>query len=133
VGMRLYCRWRDQTGTIIRWQDEQERFYIRFDDEQGEWATLGKIEVPNQALSGDARQQRFPVDPHDKATRQRARRESGGNEGNGSSVMDSLRDYRRPIVVFFLLWPVYVGGFLIVAFLLVGIVALLIQLVRSFL
>jgi hypothetical protein len=41
VGSRVYCRWRDQTGTIIRWQDEEERFYIRFDDGEGEWATLG--------------------------------------------------------------------------------------------
>jgi len=133
VGTHLYCRWRDQTGTIIRWQDEQERFYIRFDDGQGEWATLGKIEVPNQALSGDVRQQRFHVDPQDEATWQREGHESAGSEENESSVLDSLRDYRKPIVVFVLLWPLYVGGALIVAFLLVAIVALLVQLARSFL
>jgi hypothetical protein len=132
VGTRLYCRWRDQTGTIIRWQDEQERFYIRFDDGQGEWATLGKIEVPNQALSGDVRPQRFHADPHDEAAWQREGRESSGSEGNGSSVMDSLRDYRKPILMLFL-WPVYIGGALLVAFLFVAIVSLLIQLVRSFL
>ena len=132
VGTRLYCRWRDQTGTIIRWQDEQERFYIRFDDGQGEWATLGKIEVPNEALPGDARQQRFPVDPHDEATWQREGRESGDNEENAPSVMDSLRDYRKPILMLFL-WPLYGGGVLLAALLLVAIVSLLVQLVRSFL
>jgi hypothetical protein len=41
VGSRVYCRWRDQTGTIIGWQDEEERFYIRYDNGEGEWATLG--------------------------------------------------------------------------------------------
>jgi hypothetical protein len=46
--------------------------------------------------------------------------------------MDSLRDYRRPILMLFL-WPLYGGGVLLVAFLFVAIVGLLIQLVRSFL
>src|SRR5262245_15083687 len=44
VGCRVYCRWRDQAGTIIRWQDEEERFYIRYDNGEGEWATLGMFE-----------------------------------------------------------------------------------------
>jgi hypothetical protein len=44
VGSRIYCRWRDQTGTITRWQDEEERFYIRYDNGEGEWATLGMFE-----------------------------------------------------------------------------------------
>lgn len=44
VGSRVYCGWRNQAGTIIRWQDEEERFYIRFDDGEGEWATLGMFE-----------------------------------------------------------------------------------------
>jgi hypothetical protein len=44
VGSRVYCRWRDQTGTIIRWHDEEERFYIRYDNGEGEWATLGMFE-----------------------------------------------------------------------------------------
>jgi hypothetical protein len=130
VGTRLYCRWRDQTGTIIRWQDEQERFYIRFDDGQGEWATLGKIEVPNQALTNDGRQQRFPVDPHDEATWRGEAHERSQQEGNESSVMDSLRELRKPILVFFFLWPLYLGGPLLVALLLLAIVGLLVQLVR---
>jgi len=44
VGSRVYCRWRGQFGTIIRWQDEEERCYIRFDNAEGEWATLGMFE-----------------------------------------------------------------------------------------
>ncbi len=44
VGSRIYCRWRDQSGTIIRWQDDEERFYVRFDNDMGEWATLGMCE-----------------------------------------------------------------------------------------
>ncbi len=44
VGSRVYCRWRNATGTIIRWQDEEERFYIRYDNGEGEWATLGMFE-----------------------------------------------------------------------------------------
>jgi hypothetical protein len=39
VGTRIYCRWRGATGTIIRWRDEDEKFYIRYDDGQGEWIT----------------------------------------------------------------------------------------------
>jgi hypothetical protein len=44
VGSWIYCRWRDQTGIIIRWQDEEERFYIPYDNGEGEWATLGMFE-----------------------------------------------------------------------------------------
>jgi hypothetical protein len=44
VGSRVYCRWRGQAGTIIRWQDEEERCYIRYDNGEGEWATLGMFE-----------------------------------------------------------------------------------------
>jgi hypothetical protein len=44
VGSRVYCRWRDQTGIIIRWQDEEERFCIRYDNGEGEWATLGMFD-----------------------------------------------------------------------------------------
>lgn len=44
VGSRVYCHWRGQGGTIIRWQDEEERFYIRYDNGEGEWATLGMFE-----------------------------------------------------------------------------------------
>jgi hypothetical protein len=44
VGSRVYCRWRGETGTIIRWQDEEERFYIRYENGEGEWATLGMFE-----------------------------------------------------------------------------------------
>jgi hypothetical protein len=44
VGSRVYCRWRDESGTIIRWHDETERFYIRYDNGEGEWATLGMFE-----------------------------------------------------------------------------------------
>src|SRR5262245_60351681 len=32
VGSRVYCRWRDESGTIIRWNDEKERCYIRYDN-----------------------------------------------------------------------------------------------------
>src|SRR5262249_43311094 len=32
VGSRVYCQWRDQSGTIIRWQDEEERCYTRYDN-----------------------------------------------------------------------------------------------------
>jgi hypothetical protein len=41
VGSRICCQWRGETGTIMRWQDEEERFYIRYDTGEGEWATLG--------------------------------------------------------------------------------------------
>lgn|SRR5262245_57640384 len=44
VGTRLYCHWRGATGTIIRWRDEDERFYIRYEDGQGEWATLNMLQ-----------------------------------------------------------------------------------------
>jgi hypothetical protein len=44
VGSQIYCGWRNQSGTIIRWHDEDERFYIRYVDGQGEWATLGMFE-----------------------------------------------------------------------------------------
>ena len=44
VGCRVYCRWRGESGTIIRWHDEEERFYIRYDNGEGEWATLGMFE-----------------------------------------------------------------------------------------
>jgi hypothetical protein len=44
VGSHVYCRWRGQAGTIIRWQDEEERFYIRYENGEGEWATLGMFE-----------------------------------------------------------------------------------------
>jgi hypothetical protein len=44
VGSRVYCRWRNETGTIIRWHDEEDRFYIQYEDGQGEWATLGMFE-----------------------------------------------------------------------------------------
>ena len=41
VGSRVYCRWRGESGTIICWDDEKERFFIRLDNGEGEWATLG--------------------------------------------------------------------------------------------
>jgi len=44
VGSRVYCRWRNESGTIIRWHDAEERFYIRYDNGEGEWATLGMFE-----------------------------------------------------------------------------------------
>jgi len=44
VGSRVYCRWRGKTGRIIRWDDEEERFYIRYDNGEGDWATLGMFE-----------------------------------------------------------------------------------------
>ncbi len=44
VGSRVYCHWRGQAGTIIRWQDEEERCYIQYDNGEGEWATLGMFE-----------------------------------------------------------------------------------------
>jgi hypothetical protein len=44
VGSRIYCIWRNESGTIIRWHDEEERFYIRYDNGEGEWATLGMFE-----------------------------------------------------------------------------------------
>jgi hypothetical protein len=44
VGSRVYCQWRDQSGTIILWHDEEERCYIRYDNGEGEWATLTMFE-----------------------------------------------------------------------------------------
>jgi hypothetical protein len=44
VGSRVYCRWRDESGTIIHWHDEEDRFYIRYDNGEGEWAILGMFE-----------------------------------------------------------------------------------------
>jgi len=40
VGSRAYCQWRGERGTIICWDDENERFFIRLDNGEGEWATL---------------------------------------------------------------------------------------------
>jgi hypothetical protein len=40
VGSRVYCQWRREPGTIICWDDEQDRFFIRLDNGEGEWATL---------------------------------------------------------------------------------------------
>jgi len=44
VGRQVYCRWRGQVGTIIRWQDDKEEFYIRYDNGDGDWADLGMFE-----------------------------------------------------------------------------------------
>src|SRR5262249_28218022 len=44
VGSRIYCQWRGESGTIIRWHDAEERFFIRYDSGEGEWATLGEWE-----------------------------------------------------------------------------------------
>jgi hypothetical protein len=44
VGTRLFCHWRHMSGTILRWRDEDERFYIRYDDGQGEWVKLDMSE-----------------------------------------------------------------------------------------
>ena len=44
VGSRVYCRWRNESGTITRWHDEEERCYIRYDNGDGQWATLGMFE-----------------------------------------------------------------------------------------
>src|SRR5262249_14973230 len=44
VGSRVFCRWRGQDGTIIRWQDDKEEFYIRYDNGDGDWANLGMFE-----------------------------------------------------------------------------------------
>lgn len=40
VGSQVYCKWRGQVGTIIRWQDDKEEFYVRYDDGAGDWADL---------------------------------------------------------------------------------------------
>jgi hypothetical protein len=44
VGSRVYCRWRNQDGTIIRWDDEKEDFYIRYENGDGDWATFSMFE-----------------------------------------------------------------------------------------
>jgi len=44
VGSRVHCRWRNQVGTIIRWDDEKDDFYIRYDDGDGSWATFSMFE-----------------------------------------------------------------------------------------
>ena len=44
VGSRVHCGWRNQVGTIIRWDDEKEDFYIRYDNGDGDWATLSMFE-----------------------------------------------------------------------------------------
>ena len=46
LGMRFYCPRRGRTFTIThttQGQNEDERFYIRYDDGQGEWATPGMV------------------------------------------------------------------------------------------
>jgi hypothetical protein len=44
VGSRVYCRWRHESGTISHWHDDDERFYIWYDNGEGEWANLGMFE-----------------------------------------------------------------------------------------
>jgi hypothetical protein len=44
VGSRVYCRWRNQDGTIIRWDDSKEEFYIRYDNGDGDWTTFSMFE-----------------------------------------------------------------------------------------
>jgi hypothetical protein len=44
VGSRVYCGWRGEIGTITRWHDREERFYIRYESGEGEWTTLGTFE-----------------------------------------------------------------------------------------
>jgi hypothetical protein len=43
VGSRVYCRWRNQDGTIIRWDDKKEEFYIRYENGDGDWVTYSKF------------------------------------------------------------------------------------------
>jgi hypothetical protein len=43
VGSRVYCLWRGKTGTIVRWDDDQDRFYVRYDDGEGYWAPLAGV------------------------------------------------------------------------------------------
>jgi hypothetical protein len=50
LGTRLYCSRRRQSGTIThttQGPDKDERFYLRYDDGQGEWLTLRMVVVPN--------------------------------------------------------------------------------------
>jgi len=47
VGSRVYCHWRGQSGTIIRWHDEKEEFYVRYDNGEGAWADLSMLEQPH--------------------------------------------------------------------------------------
>lgn len=49
VGSRVYCHWRGQFGTIIRWQDEKEEFYIRYDNGDGDWADLSTFEAAQRS------------------------------------------------------------------------------------
>lgn len=51
VGSRLYCSWRGETGTISHCQDEDEKFYIRYDDGHAEWVTLKQYAVPRSLLA----------------------------------------------------------------------------------
>jgi len=44
VGSRVHCGWRNQVGTIIRWDDEKEDFYIRYDNGDGDWTTFSMFE-----------------------------------------------------------------------------------------
>lgn len=44
VGSCIYCHWRGQYGTIIRWQDEKEEFYVRYDNGEGDWVDLSMFE-----------------------------------------------------------------------------------------
>lgn len=52
VGTRVHCRWRGQAGIITHWNDEDEKYYVCFDDGHGEWSTLDDIEVPIEAEAG---------------------------------------------------------------------------------
>jgi hypothetical protein len=40
VGSHVYCGWRGKAGTIVRWHDAKEEFYICYDDGDGDWANL---------------------------------------------------------------------------------------------
>ena len=46
VGSRVYTPWRGQSGTITRWQDDKEEFYICYDNGDGAWASLNMFELP---------------------------------------------------------------------------------------
>ena len=52
VARRIFCRWRGISGAIIRWHDEEERFYVRYESGEGDWATLDMIWVES---GGDSR------------------------------------------------------------------------------